>query len=94
MDGKALASIYGLLKQGALKSDVVRAVLRRDPSRELANRALPNNNDVSQWFAKRNSLNNQRDPVPPGTSWTPRDERRKFLLSQGYTMGEIDRMLA
>lgn len=87
MEGKALASIATVLKQGAAKAAVVDAILRRDPSRQLAMKTTPNGStDVWAFFAKRNAANNTRDPIVPSEpARSPRDHYVERLIERGYS---------
>jgi hypothetical protein len=92
---KSAAEIVGddiraVLRQGAAKSAVIREVIKADPSRQISAAATPNDKAFELWLGKRADAGN---PAAAATRWTPREEQRKRLLLQGYSMGEIDKML-
>jgi hypothetical protein len=88
----ALDQIKALHAAGAQKSAVISAILRRDPSRELAAKTTPNDNDFLRWLGDR-AAKASGEPVPSEPARSPRDHYRARLIAAGYSPEYADQVI-
>jgi hypothetical protein len=84
---QVIDDIRQILKSGALKGELMNLAHRSDRTGALAQSLSA---DPLRWLHDRAQ---KGAGEPSETRWSPRDERRKYLRAQGYTAGEIDKIL-